>query len=67
MQRPVRPNPMAAMLPTSRAFPSTGAPFVRERSRTIPVPGSACSQKNMNDRFDRSSRSASSAVERMGR
>ena len=63
MHNPVRPNPVDAMLPTSRAFVSTGDPFVRARSRTIPVAGSACSQKNMNDRFDRSSSSASSAAE----
>src|SRR5688572_507960 len=67
MQRPLRPNPTDAMLPTSRALVSTGDPFVRDRSRTMPVAGSACSQKNMNDRFDRSSSNASSAAASVGR
>jgi hypothetical protein len=46
MQSPLSPKPTEAMLPTSRAFVGTGVPSVRARSRTIPVPGSACSQKN---------------------
>jgi hypothetical protein len=62
MQSPLNPKPTDAMLPTSRAFVGTGEPSVRERSRTIPVTGSACSQKNLNDRYDKSSSSASSAA-----
>src|SRR5947207_142298 len=66
MHKPLRPNPTAAILPTSRAD-SLGEPSVLARSRMMPVAGSACSQKNWNDRCDRSSRKrSSSSVSRYG-
>ena len=66
MHKPLRPNPTAAILPTSGAD-SLGEPSVLARSRMMPVAGSACSQKNWNDRCDRSSRKrSSSSVSRYG-
>ena len=65
MHIPVRPKPTDAMLPMSReAVLAEGPPSRPERSRMMPVPGSACSQKNMKLRRERSSRKASSSVER---
>jgi hypothetical protein len=65
MHIPVRPNPTEAMLPTLTWLSLDGDPSVRDRSRTMPVAGSVCSQKKANDRRDRSSRNASSAAARV--
>jgi hypothetical protein len=62
MQSPLSPNPTAAMLPISRETSFAGLPSVFDRSRMMPVVGSACSQKNANVRRDRSSRNRSSSA-----
>jgi hypothetical protein len=64
MHIPVSPKPTAAMLPTLTWLSLEGDPSVRDRSRTMPVAGSVCSQKKAKDRRDRLSRNASSAAAR---
>jgi hypothetical protein len=62
MHMPVSPKPTEAMLPTLTWLSLDAEPSVRDRSRTMPVAGSVCSQKKANDRRDRSSRKASASA-----